>query len=189
MMTGLDLENFVKEGSDKLKWLTLTGNSLAKGSSIPQAIGGMTELTVLDLGDVGLTGKIPESLGDCSKLLALFLGSNELTGTIPSILGDLALLQVLSVDSNKLTGRVPASLGNLTSLAEFTVFDNNLSGSMPASICTLRGSSMYMMFASDCLQDDNVTVPSVVCECCDMCCNGGFCCFLEFDSCFDLSSF
>ncbi len=139
--------------------LHLTGRGLAGG--IPAVLGGLEELTRIDLDVNALTGEIPSELGRLSKLDHLYLFANELTGPIPAELGRLTKLEALDLadnqlsgeipselgsmsslwllvlDSNRLTGAIPPDLGDLESLEELWLRDNQLTGNIPASLVEL----------------------------------------------------
>ncbi|XP_023757410.1 receptor-like protein EIX2 [Lactuca sativa] len=70
---------------------------------IPESLGRLRYLEVLDLSDNKLTGQIPSFLGNLSKL---DLSSNQLNGTIPAAIGKLAKLHSLDFSNNSLQGVV-----------------------------------------------------------------------------------
>ncbi|CAL5340258.1 unnamed protein product [Camellia sinensis] len=83
--------------------VSLQGNRLT--GKIPEVIGLMQALAVLDLSENELVGPIPPILGN------LYLHGNKLTGPIPPELGQL--------NGNQLVGGIPAELGKLEQLFEF----------------------------------------------------------------------
>lgn len=87
----------------------------------------------LDLSYNGLTGTIPETLGYMAYLQVLNVGHNELTGTIPESFSYLKSIGALDLSNNHLTGPIPGVLGTLNFLADFDVSNNNLSGPIPTS--------------------------------------------------------
>ncbi|CAL4889954.1 unnamed protein product [Urochloa decumbens] len=87
--------------------------------------------TVLDLGRNNLTGPIPQEIGQLKMLYLLNLSFNGISGEIPQSLCNLTNLQVLDLSSNHLTGTIPAALSNLFFLAEFNISNNDLEGSIP----------------------------------------------------------
>ncbi|CAM9230442.1 unnamed protein product, partial [Ectocarpus sp. 13 AM-2016] len=122
-------------------------NTNLKGT-IPEALGALTELKVLDLHGNKLKGKrgldvfhayttgissqiatalaaqqpagpIPEALRALEELAILGLNGNKFTGPIPEALGTLKELTHLWLDDNKLTGVIPTGLGNLSALSAF----------------------------------------------------------------------
>ena len=63
-------------------------------------LGGLSALTVLDLGGNALIGAIPGELGSLSGLAYLDLGGNRLSDSIPAALGSLSNLTVLDLGDN-----------------------------------------------------------------------------------------
>ncbi|XP_021288654.1 receptor like protein 30-like [Herrania umbratica] len=76
-------------------------------------------------------GKIPEVIGELSSVQVLNLSHNSLTGHIPTSLGNLVALESLDLSSNKLDGRIPSQLTNLTFLEVLDLSKNNLVGPIP----------------------------------------------------------
>ena len=99
--------------------------------TIPSGLGGLTDLTELNLRGNKLTGAIPAELGALEMLQTLDLAANRLTGAIPSELGGLAYLDELSLTANQLTGVIPPAVGALTDLGELNLSQNQLKGTIP----------------------------------------------------------
>ncbi len=98
--------------------IDLHSNNLS--GQIPSDLQALTNLQVLMLSDnAGLTGSIPQELGSLSSLFILDLDSDQLSGPIPPELGNLWNLQMLFLGSNQLSGSIPSELGNL-----FLLLDN-----------------------------------------------------------------
>ncbi|CDP18319.1 unnamed protein product [Coffea canephora] len=127
--------------------------------AIPNEIGNVTMLTILDFSNNILTGTIPLTVSNkLSNLETLFLNHNCLSGVIPSFIsnapqarclsfpfcnfagaipneiGNLTILTQLSFADNILTGGIPENIGNCHKLELFSLFKNTLSGSIPAAI-------------------------------------------------------
>ena len=77
---------------------------------IPQEIGELKSLHVLNLSGNGFTGQIISSIGQLRQLESLDLSLNKLSGEIPSQLAGLNFLSVLNLSFNQLVGRIP--IGN-----------------------------------------------------------------------------
>jgi Leucine-rich repeat (LRR) protein len=85
----------------------------------------------VNLGNNKLNGTIPQEIGQLTMLLVLDLSQNNITGPIPDSVGNLTNLEILDLSRNKLTGLIPASLTQLNFLSTFNVVSNNLSGPIP----------------------------------------------------------
>ncbi|KAL4598621.1 hypothetical protein ACB092_11G071300 [Castanea dentata] len=91
---------------------------------IPEEIGVLNSLHILNLSHNAFTGRIPPSLGKLSQLESLDLSSNKLTGEIPMQLADgLIFLAVLNLSFNQLVGQIP----NIKQFATFseTSYESN----------------------------------------------------------------
>ncbi|KAB2598074.1 receptor-like protein 12 [Pyrus ussuriensis x Pyrus communis] len=89
------------------------------------------EFASFDISSNNFEGKIPEFIGNLKELRLLNLSHNILTGSIPSSFGNLMKLESLDLSQNKLSGRIPQQLIQLTFLAHFNVSHNNLTGLIP----------------------------------------------------------
>ncbi|XP_057756517.1 receptor like protein 22-like [Arachis stenosperma] len=82
---------------------------------------------------LGISGEIPDIMGSLNRLVVLNLSNNLFTGSIPSSFGKLSNLEVLDLTVNSLSGNIPQQLTALTFLDFFNVSSNNLSGPIPAN--------------------------------------------------------
>ncbi|XWS10905.1 hypothetical protein CRYUN_Cryun38cG0038400 [Craigia yunnanensis] len=87
--------------------------------------------TAMDFSDNLFHGHIPEELGELCSLQVLNLSHNSLTGPIPPSFGNLVALESLDLSSNNLGGEIPSQLTNLTFLAVLNLSQNNLVGPIP----------------------------------------------------------
>ncbi|GLT25996.1 hypothetical protein SLA2020_010900 [Shorea laevis] len=87
--------------------------------------------TTIDFSSNQFHGPIPDELGELNSLLLLNLSHNSLNGQIPSSLGKLAELESLDLSSNKLEGRIPEQLTKLTFLSVLNLSHNELVGHIP----------------------------------------------------------
>jgi Leucine-rich repeat (LRR) protein len=135
--------------------LTASDNLLT--DPLPASLVRLTQLETLYLDSNLLAGSLPEYIGDLFSLLVLDLGDNRFTGRLPSSLASLRRLQTLYLSSSLLTGPIPEDIGNLTSLVELQLEYNFLNSSVPASITTLRRVRFLYLFANSltgCLPED-----------------------------------
>jgi hypothetical protein len=120
--------------------------------SIPDCIGEISSLTILDLTSVtsdnrspgiqSISGTLPTSLCDLKLLTYLFLQSTQgISGSIPVCLGwgDQQQILAIAMHMNKLTGSLPESLCNIgSSFQDLLIYENRLTGSIPACIGNLK---------------------------------------------------
>ncbi|KAF7849068.1 hypothetical protein BT93_L1277 [Corymbia citriodora subsp. variegata] len=88
-------------------------------------------LVWIDLSNNKFEGFIPELIGDLKPLRMLNLSNNCLNGTIPPSLANLTILESLDLSWNNLVGEIPQQLAGLTFLSDFDVSHNRLSGPIP----------------------------------------------------------
>ncbi|GLT40567.1 hypothetical protein SLA2020_146890 [Shorea laevis] len=87
--------------------------------------------SAMDLSCNKFDGEIPEVVGNLKRLQLLNLSNNILVGPIPTPLGYLASLEALDLSQNMLTGRIPTQLTWLNFLEVFNVSHNHLTGPIP----------------------------------------------------------
>ncbi|CAL5390992.1 unnamed protein product [Camellia sinensis] len=85
----------------------------------------------IDLSNNKFRGEIPESLGRLNGLQMLNLSNNNFTGVIPSSLANLIELESLDISQNLLSGEIPQQLIQLTFLEVLDVSHNHLTGRIP----------------------------------------------------------
>ncbi|KAM4108334.1 hypothetical protein ACB094_03G037200 [Castanea mollissima] len=85
----------------------------------------------IDLSNNRFHGEIPDTMGMLKDLIVLNLSSNSFTGHIPSSLGNLTELESLDLSQNKLLGEIPHQLLSLTFLAYLNLSNNQLMGLIP----------------------------------------------------------
>ena len=102
---------------------------------IPDTLGELMDLEILDLSDNRLSEAIPDSLGSLDNLISLYLGDNRLSGTIPTALGNLSYLKNLDLGGNQLEGEIPGSLGSLPLIAVDLYYNNfDIAGCVPPDL-------------------------------------------------------
>ncbi|KAL6312468.1 hypothetical protein AAG906_021684 [Vitis piasezkii] len=138
----------IGESMPHLRFLFLSGNQIT--GIIPESIGYMQSLQIIDLSRNSLTGSIPSTI---KWLQSLHLDKNNLSGELPSSFRYLLSLEILDLSYNSLSGNIPAWIGAaFTSLRilklrsnKFSgglllsyLVENNLSGSIPACLGDLK---------------------------------------------------
>ncbi|XP_071707981.1 receptor-like protein Cf-9 homolog [Rutidosis leptorrhynchoides] len=128
------MKNMTKMGT-KLEYLEINGKYYSisvpmKGMErhLPQIY---VEYTIICLSYNKFEGKIPNIIGSLNSLIVLDLSHNNLTGPIPEDLGKLSQIESLDLSWNQLKGEIPRSLVGLTFLAFLNISHNNLVGRIP----------------------------------------------------------
>ncbi|KAG8388557.1 hypothetical protein BUALT_Bualt02G0137800 [Buddleja alternifolia] len=125
--------NFKNEVTEiNLKYMDLLGNVPDNFTHFE------TSLTKLVLSGTNLTGLIPQQIGDLQSLKLLDLSDNSLSGEIPITVLHLPQLEQLYLHTNRLEGSIPVEIGNLTTLVELIIYDNQISGQIPGAIGNLK---------------------------------------------------
>ncbi|KAG5382458.1 hypothetical protein IGI04_033928 [Brassica rapa subsp. trilocularis] len=91
----------------------------------------LTVYTAIDFSGNRIHGPIPQSIGLLKELHVLNLSRNAFTGDIPSSLANITALESLDLSQNMLSGEIPPELGDLSSLGWINVSHNQLVGSIP----------------------------------------------------------
>eukprot|EP00833_Pecoramyces_ruminatium_P012071 jgi/Orpsp1_1/1186103/evm.model.c7180000096894.1 len=107
-------------------------NSYIKNKTLPNSVGSMPYIEVLDVSNCGLNGTIPEDIGNLTNLKYLVSDINKLTGTIPASIGKLTKLEYLGLSFNNLSGEIPTKELEKLSVAVIIIGGNkNLYGKIP----------------------------------------------------------
>ncbi|XP_058216818.1 receptor-like protein 33 [Rhododendron vialii] len=101
-----------------------------KGSEI-ELVRILTIFTTIDLSSNNFSGEIPNAVGKLNSLIVLNFSHNNLMGHIPESVGDLTRIESLDLSSNHLTGRIPSQLTSLTFLVVLNLSWNCLHGPIP----------------------------------------------------------
>lgn len=115
-----------------LEVLNLAFNNLT--GQLPHTVFDLKELRILKIEMNRLKGEVPESIAGMSKLIEFSAFNNFLSGRIPSGIGQLESLEILNLSSNSFYGRIPESIGSLRRLESLGLFENQLYGDIPESI-------------------------------------------------------
>ncbi|GAY66552.1 hypothetical protein CUMW_249610 [Citrus unshiu] len=111
--------------NSSLESLDLGQNNL--GGFLPNSLGQLENLKILQLWGNLFRGSIPESIGNLSSLRELYLHNNQMDGTIPESLGKLSHLVVLDISGNPWIGVVTeAHFLKLKNLKELHIAKSSL---------------------------------------------------------------
>lgn len=103
---------------------------------IPNEIGHLQNLKELVLDENDLNGELPQSIFDLSKLKVLRLGQNHrLTGSIDSIL-KFKEIEFIGISQTQLSGKIDERIFGLKKLVEIQAYNCNLSGEISKEIET-----------------------------------------------------
>ena len=91
----------------------------------------LTIFTAIDLSNNRFDGEIPNSVGNLKGLIVLNLSSNSFMDHVPSSLGKLTALESLDLSQNELSGEIPQQLISLTFLEYLNLSQNQLIGPIP----------------------------------------------------------
>ncbi|KAI8570894.1 hypothetical protein RHMOL_Rhmol01G0074400 [Rhododendron molle] len=91
----------------------------------------LTVFTTIDLSYNNFRGEIPNDIGKLQGLRLLNLSHNSLSGHLPSLLRNITMLESLDLSSNLFTGKIPGELRSLTFLAVLNLSENHLVGPIP----------------------------------------------------------
>ncbi|KAL6964044.1 hypothetical protein U1Q18_035097 [Sarracenia purpurea var. burkii] len=100
--------------------------------SIPEELGFIQHLRIIDLSNNFLNGTLPDSLFNASELHVLSLSKNMIFGELPELAGGPTNLQLLNLSDNALTGKIPESLTSLQNLTVISLRSNYFSGGVPS---------------------------------------------------------
>ncbi|KAK8300775.1 hypothetical protein V6Z12_D05G416000 [Gossypium hirsutum] len=104
---------------------------------IPISIGNLQNLEglYLDLSNNKFAGTIPLSLKQCTNLQKLDLSTNNLNGSIPyQLFGAFERLIYLNLSHNSFTGSLPSDMRNIKNLVEFYIHNYNFHGEIPMTL-------------------------------------------------------
>ncbi|KAH0912178.1 hypothetical protein HID58_035499 [Brassica napus] len=102
-----------------------------KGSEMELLGSGFRMYKTIDVSGNRLEGDIPQSIGLLKGLIVLNMSNNAFTGHIPPSISNLTNLQSLDLSENRLSGNIPPELGKLSFLALMNFSNNMLEGPIP----------------------------------------------------------
>ena len=75
--------------------------------ALPQTVGGLKSIYLLNFSHNALVGQIPPSIGNLKQLESLDLSFNQISGQIPQQISSLTFLTFLNLAYNQLDGSIP----------------------------------------------------------------------------------
>ncbi|KAK9129217.1 hypothetical protein Sjap_009704 [Stephania japonica] len=129
------IPTFLSQLGPTLQTLVLRENGHV--GPIPNELGNLTHLKVLDLHKNNLNGSIPVSFARLTGLRSLDLSGNRLKGPVPGL--SFPNLNILDLSENILTGTIPSQILNTSpNLIKMDISRNRLSGPIPQAIGKLK---------------------------------------------------
>ncbi|XP_063943682.1 TMV resistance protein N-like isoform X2 [Daucus carota subsp. sativus] len=125
---------------------------------LPTELGNIKSLTNLIAGELCLT-KLPESIGHLTKLVVLDLRYNEKLETLPNTICNLRSLEILNIERCSGLEALPMAIGNIESLKKIEVRDLTVS-KLPESI----GSLTKLVELDLSFNKELETLPDTVCN-------------------------
>mmetsp|Transcript_646 Transcript_646/g.1577 ORF Transcript_646/g.1577 Transcript_646/m.1577 type:complete len:1204 (+) Transcript_646:150-3761(+) len=111
-------------------------------SPIPDSIGDLTELRLLECSSCHLTGKIPDTTSALKNLVSLNLEGNLMTGALPDGLEDLQELSFLNLAGNYFDGELPSFRAS-TKLRRVDLSNNAFIGAIPSDFMESVNSDFF----------------------------------------------
>ncbi|KAF7047016.1 hypothetical protein CFC21_055995 [Triticum aestivum] len=115
--------------------------------SIPEELGNMTSLEVIDFSENYIVGLIPSNLEKLCNLQVLHFEDNNIQASIGEFMDRLPrctwnAIQVLSMHNTNMIGKLPIWIGNMTSLIALDASYNMITGTVPLGVGALGNLTM-----------------------------------------------
>ncbi|KAL0549023.1 hypothetical protein IC582_013503 [Cucumis melo] len=137
-VTCTDLRGYGGGWSDFLRVTALSLPNSQLLGSIPDELGRIEHLRLLDLSGNFFNGSLPFSIFNASELQVLSLSNNVISGELPIDIGGLKSLQVLNLSDNALAGKVPQNLTALKNLTVVSLRSNYFTGEIPGNFSSVE---------------------------------------------------
>ena len=112
-------------------------------------------------GFCNLVGNIPDTIGLIPSLRVVNLAVNQLNGTIPASLPMIPSLEMLVLTQNQLSGEIPASISNATFLEYLSFTYNLLEGEIPAAVFKILDNNLGELKIHSNHLTGNITVDNI----------------------------
>ncbi|GKV09576.1 hypothetical protein SLEP1_g21056 [Rubroshorea leprosula] len=106
--------------------LLLSGNQLT--GSLPDELGYLSNLEILQVDENNISGPIPTSFANLNKTIHFHMNNNSISGQIPPELSKLANLIHFFLNNNNLSGYLPEELAQMPNLTILQLDNNNFDG-------------------------------------------------------------
>ncbi|KAK3042126.1 hypothetical protein RJ639_001828 [Escallonia herrerae] len=124
--------------------VVLNLKDLCLGGTLAPDLRNLLHMKSIILRNNSFCGIIPEEIGELEELEVLDLGCNNFSGPLPSDLGNNLSLSILLLDNNELFGSISPEHDELKMLSEVQVDENHLSYDPQRSLCKERFISWNM---------------------------------------------
>ncbi|CAL4996883.1 unnamed protein product [Urochloa decumbens] len=125
-MTNTSLKSLCSLRNLHLENCFAQGNITELIQNLPQCLSNQLQELYLSLNQ--LTGALPNSMGHLTSLVILDVGRNNITGPLPTSIGHFSSLRTLDLSDNHLIGHVPFEIGLLANLTKLDLTSNYLEG-------------------------------------------------------------
>ncbi|KAL6843002.1 hypothetical protein ACP4OV_027315 [Aristida adscensionis] len=121
-----DLKNLCNLEILNLRTSSLYGDATELFNNLPRC--SPNKLQQLYLAENNISGMLPNWIGQLTSLVVLDLSWNNIEGSLPASIGHLTSLRILGLSHNRLIGSIPQEIGMLTNLTQLRLDNNELDG-------------------------------------------------------------